>query len=164
MEFSVVLSDGDEATLLPPVLRLSSPFIDEQQAAALFNVDVATWREWDQTGRIPAAVVVAGLPRWDEAELQAWYESGAPPRNEWEAKKAASRNSEAQASSRLMNVKATAAYLGLAVQTVRNRSHEIPGRRNIGRKVVYDRAIIDRWVDRNDGTRDLKLDARRMRG
>lgn len=63
---------------------------------------------------------------------------------------------------RLLTVESVAQYLGLAVQTVRNRSLEVPGRRTLGRKVVYDRAIIDRWLDQNDGTRDLWLDARRM--
>lgn len=63
---------------------------------------------------------------------------------------------------RLLTVEQAADYLGLAAQTIRNRGHEVPGRRTLGRKVVYDRAIIDRWLDRNDGTRDLWLDARRM--
>ena len=65
---------------------------------------------------------------------------------------------------RLLSVQLAAAYLGVAPQTLRNRGHEVPGRRTLGRKVVYDRAIIDRWLDRNDGTRDLWLDARRMIG
>ena len=61
---------------------------------------------------------------------------------------------------RLLNVAQTAAYLGLAEQTVRNRAYEIPGRRKIGRRLLFDRVALDRWIDRGDPIRDLFIDAR----
>ena len=63
---------------------------------------------------------------------------------------------------RLLSVELAAKYLGLAVQTVRNRAGEIPGRKRLGRKVVYDRLVLDRWIDRNCGRTDLFLDGARM--
>ena len=63
---------------------------------------------------------------------------------------------------RLLSVALAANYLGLAVQTVRNRAGEIPGRKRLGRKVVYDRNVLDRWIDRNNGRTDLFLDGVRL--
>ncbi len=63
---------------------------------------------------------------------------------------------------RLLTVERAAAYIGLAAQTVRNRAGEIPGRKRLGRRVVYDRAVLDRWIDRNNGRTDLFLDGVRL--
>ena len=63
---------------------------------------------------------------------------------------------------RLLSVELTASYIGLAAQTVRNRAGEIPGRKRLGRKAVYDRLVLDRWIDRNSGRTDLFLDGARM--
>ncbi len=63
---------------------------------------------------------------------------------------------------RMLTVELLAAYIGIAVQTVPNNSDRIPGRRNLGRRVLYDRHVIDRWLDRGDGTRDLWVDSRAM--
>lgn len=65
---------------------------------------------------------------------------------------------------RLLDVPHLAAYLGLAEQTVRNHAAEIPGRRKFGRKVIWDIKVVDSWLDRNEGTSDLWLDARKMAG
>ncbi len=62
---------------------------------------------------------------------------------------------------RMLEIPQLAAYLGLGEQTVRNHCAEIPGRKKFGRKIVFDRYIVDRWLDKNDGTTDLWLDARR---
>ena len=61
---------------------------------------------------------------------------------------------------RMLTVELLAAYLGIAAQTVRNNTDRVPGRRNLGRRVLYDRHVIDRWLDRGDGARDLWVDAR----
>ena len=63
---------------------------------------------------------------------------------------------------RLLSVDLTALYLGLALQTVRNRRGEIPGRKKFGGKVVYDRLELDKWIDRNTGRTDLWVDAGRL--
>ena len=65
---------------------------------------------------------------------------------------------------RLLNVEMTAMYLGLGVQTVRNHHGELPGRRKLGGHVVYDRLILDKWIDRNNGRTDLWVDAQKMLG
>ncbi len=64
---------------------------------------------------------------------------------------------------RLLSVELLAAYLGLSPQTIRNRASrgDIPGARKIGRRRVFDRRVIDKWLDRGDDFRDLWLDARR---
>ena len=56
----------------------------------------------------------------------------------------------------------TAAYLGLAPQTVRNHRADLPGRKRFGRKVLYDREALDRLIEKNNGVTDLWVDARRM--
>ena len=61
---------------------------------------------------------------------------------------------------RMLTVELLAAYIGLAAQTVRNNADRIPGRRNLGRRVLFDRHVIDRWLDRGDGARDLWVDAK----
>ena len=65
---------------------------------------------------------------------------------------------------RMLTIPQLARYLGLAEQTCRNHSVEIPGRRRFGRRIVYDVKVVDRWLDRNDGISDLWLDARKMAG
>lgn len=75
--------------------------------------------------------------------------------------------SEAEPTQRLLTVRALADYLGVAVQTVRNHAHDIPGRKKLGSgerggKVLYDRQIIDKWIEENNGVTDLWLDGRRM--
>ena len=63
---------------------------------------------------------------------------------------------------RLLTVDLVAAYIGLAPQTVRNNVDRIPGRRNLGRRVLFDRQVIDQWLDRGDSARDLWVDSRAM--
>ena len=62
----------------------------------------------------------------------------------------------------MLEIPQLASYLGLAEQTVRNHAAEIPGRRRFGRKVVYDKKVVDRWLDRNKGVTDLWVDAKKM--
>lgn len=65
---------------------------------------------------------------------------------------------------RLLDVPHLAAYVGLAEQTIRNHANEIPGRRRFGKKIVWDRLIIDDWITKNHSARDLWVDARRLAG
>ena len=65
---------------------------------------------------------------------------------------------------RLLDVPHLAAYLGLAEQTIRNHASEIPGRKHFGRKLVWDRLVIDDWITKNHSARDLWVDARRLAG
>ena len=63
---------------------------------------------------------------------------------------------------RMMPVEMAAKYLGIAVQTLRNHAGEVPGRKHWGRKVVYDRNVLDQMLDRNSGHTDLFLDGVRL--
>ena len=63
---------------------------------------------------------------------------------------------------RLLSVKLAAKYLGLAPKTITNRGSNLPGRKRLGRRIVFDRIELDKWIDQNDGRRDLWLDADRM--
>ena len=56
---------------------------------------------------------------------------------------------------RLLTVELVALYLGVGEQTIRNRGAELPGRRRFGRRVVFDRVILDRMLDRCDKNNDI---------
>ncbi len=56
---------------------------------------------------------------------------------------------------RLLTVELVALYLGVGKQTIHNRVHELPGRRRFGRRVVFDRVILDRMLDRCDKNNDI---------
>ena len=62
---------------------------------------------------------------------------------------------------RLLTMKMAAIYLGLSVETLkkRERGHQLPGRKTFGKRVVYDRLELDKMIDRNNGHRDLWVDA-----
>ena len=60
---------------------------------------------------------------------------------------------------RLMSPAATATYLGIAEKTVRNHAAQIPGRRHLGAKLLFDRHELDEWIRKSDGSRDLWVDA-----
>lgn len=64
---------------------------------------------------------------------------------------------------RMLGVEELAAYLGIAVQTVRNHAAkgDIPGKRRLGRRCVFDRKRIDVWLDEGDEFRDLWVDGAR---
>ena len=63
---------------------------------------------------------------------------------------------------RMLPVELTALYLGIAVKTLRNHAGEVPGRKRFGGKIVYDRVVLDRMLDRNNGHTDLFLDGIRI--
>ena len=62
---------------------------------------------------------------------------------------------------RLLTMRMAAAYLGLSVETLKKRGRELPGRKNWGKRVVYDRVELDRMIDHNHPPRSLWLEARR---
>ena len=63
---------------------------------------------------------------------------------------------------RLLSVDMVAKYLGIAPQTVRNHRGDMPGRRMLGGHVVYDRVVLDKWIEDNSGRTDLWIDAGRL--
>lgn len=68
---------------------------------------------------------------------------------------------------RLLTVEMAALYLGIRPKTIRNHRYQLPGLRKWGGergKIVFDRYVIDRWLDRCGGRRCLWLDAERLAG
>ncbi len=63
---------------------------------------------------------------------------------------------------RMLDYEGLAKYMSVAVQTLRNHRGQIPGRKKLGRKVLFDRQVVDRWLDKNRGVTDLWIDAKRM--
>jgi predicted DNA-binding transcriptional regulator AlpA len=47
-----------------------------------------------ELGRMPAPIRIGGRPMWRRAEIDAWLEAGAPPRDEWEARRATAQKSK----------------------------------------------------------------------
>jgi hypothetical protein len=63
----------------------------ERLRIVLGGVGLRTIRTWDAGGLIPAPIRISGRVFWLIAEIDEWLRCGAPPRAEWEARKAASR-------------------------------------------------------------------------
>ena len=68
---------------------------------------------------------------------------------------------EPEAWPRLLTIEMAAQYLGLSPKTIRNHGNCLPGRRNWGGRVVFDRHEIDRMLDKTRGMRSLWIDAER---
>lgn len=54
------------------------------QAAALCNVSLRTWRAWDAAGKIPRPVRIGRKVFWRPEELRAWVAAECPDRVTWE--------------------------------------------------------------------------------
>jgi predicted DNA-binding transcriptional regulator AlpA len=63
------------------------------QAAAVCAVSVASWHRMVSAGRCPAPLRLSpGCVRWRAEELRDWIAAGCPPRQGWEALRAAQRD------------------------------------------------------------------------
>ncbi|MCL2001308.1 MAG: helix-turn-helix domain-containing protein [Planctomycetes bacterium] len=58
--------------------------IDAGALAKKLNVHEVTIRRWQSSGKIPAPVRLGAAVRWRLKEIDAWIESGCPPRPKWE--------------------------------------------------------------------------------
>lgn len=70
--------------------KFSPLVVDAKRLAKLLCVGLRTIRTLDAAGKIPRPIRLAGV-RWRVREIRAWLEAGAPNRDEWEARIAASR-------------------------------------------------------------------------
>ena len=68
--------------------------VDAARLAKLLCAGIRTVRSWDAAGILPSPIRIGGRVVWvlnGEWGIQAWLAAGAPPREEWEARKAAVR-------------------------------------------------------------------------
>lgn len=73
----------------PRLWRLA---VDAAELAKLLGVGVRTVRTLDYAGKLPRSVRLGARVVWYLPEIRAWLATGAPPRAEWEALRAARRN------------------------------------------------------------------------
>ena len=55
-----------------------------EDAAALCNVSLRTWRSWDTGGKIPSPVRIGRSTFWRPGELHDWVDAGCPERHLWQ--------------------------------------------------------------------------------
>src|SRR4051794_40698301 len=72
--------------------KLAPLAVDAKQLARLLSVGVRTIRTWDAAGKLPTPARVVGRTLWYLPEIRSWLKAGAPPRDEWEVRKAALSN------------------------------------------------------------------------
>ncbi len=61
---------------------------------------------------------------------------------------------------RLLPVRLAAAYLGISPDTLKKHGASLP-RLRAGRKLLYDRYVLDRWLDQLPPGADIWVDARK---
>lgn len=57
------------------------------------------------------------------------------------------RNRKTDADKRMISVEEAAAYIGMGISRTKQILNEIGAKRNLGRRVVYDKVFIDKWLD-----------------
>jgi hypothetical protein len=70
--------------------RLSPLVADAKRLARLLGVGVRSIRTWDYAGKLPRPIKLGTRTVWvlgGESGIRAWLTAGAPPRQEWEARK-----------------------------------------------------------------------------
>jgi predicted DNA-binding transcriptional regulator AlpA len=76
----------------PPADLADAPLVvDARRLAVMLCAGVRTVRTWDAAGKLPTPVRIGGRVVWRVDEIRAWLAAGAPDRETWEARKAASR-------------------------------------------------------------------------
>ena len=83
---------ADPVTARPRSRKQSPLVVDARRLARLLCCGVRSVRTWDAAGRLPAPLRIGGRVVWSVAEIKQWIRAGCPLREEWEARKAASRN------------------------------------------------------------------------
>ena len=76
----------------PPADMAQSPLVvDARRLAVLLCAGIRTVRTWDAAGKLPAPIRIGGRVVWRVDEIRAWLAAGAPNRDVWEVRKAASQ-------------------------------------------------------------------------
>lgn len=63
--------------------------VGAREASRLASVSSRTWARLVASGRAPAGIRLGRSRRWLVSELRAWLAAGAPPRERWDALRAA---------------------------------------------------------------------------
>jgi predicted DNA-binding transcriptional regulator AlpA len=74
---------------MPPPEQVPAKF-----AARLVGVSPAAWYRLVAAGKTPRSNRLGGRVLWSVEELRSWIGAGCPPRPEWEAMQAGSRNGQ----------------------------------------------------------------------
>lgn len=70
---------------------IESAVFTRKELAKYLHRSIATTYRDDELGRIPAPIQLGGRQVWRRAEIDSWLEAGAPPRDEWEARRATAK-------------------------------------------------------------------------
>ncbi len=72
----VQLDDSAETRLMLPVPEVTEtrPLLSVRDVAKLVQVDPGTVRNWREQGKLPAAVKIGGVIRWDADDIDRWLE------------------------------------------------------------------------------------------
>lgn len=81
---------ADAGPVVAPAIETSKPLgLKYNELSRLLNVSDRTIRSLDQLGKIPAAIMLGRVKRWNRVEIEDWFAAGGPDRKTWEAMKAA---------------------------------------------------------------------------
>ncbi|MCH8824237.1 MAG: hypothetical protein IH984_12130 [Planctomycetes bacterium] len=63
--------------------------ISAKTVCAMFDVSLRSWLRWDAAGKVPKGNKIGAAKRWDNLEINCWWNDGCKSRSEWEKVKKA---------------------------------------------------------------------------
>jgi predicted DNA-binding transcriptional regulator AlpA len=72
-----------------PKPALEPMLVSASDLTVLLKLSLRTIRSMDRAGRLPKPIRLGGSIRWRRDEICSWIDSGCPPREVWEARRAA---------------------------------------------------------------------------
>jgi predicted DNA-binding transcriptional regulator AlpA len=92
MTLSVLDPSANGAAPTPLAAAVVAPLLADGRALGhLLCLGLRTVRAMDSAGKLPRPIRLGARTLWSISEIQDWIEAGAPDRQSWEARKAASR-------------------------------------------------------------------------
>ena len=65
--------------------------VSARELGTMLNVSLRQVWRLNAAGKLPKAIRLGGSVRWNQAEIQKWFEAGCPDRRTWEARKDVAR-------------------------------------------------------------------------
>ena len=75
----------------PPLADPAPLLADARRLAPLLSIGIRTLRTWDARGLLPEPLRIGGKVLWNFSEIIEWRAAGVPPRDQWNAIRAARR-------------------------------------------------------------------------